>query len=80
MERYSRSAVATVCDLDPSLFIPSNPVLGREEGHELHPGGLGEAVNGRDTLRVDAGVVRDEAHSSSLHQVERILEQNVDAG
>ena len=78
-------------DREAGLLVPSalddvtasdrapNPVLGGEERHQIQLGGRCQSVDGGNALRVDAGMVRDEADPEPADQVKGIAQKDIDA-
>ena len=60
--------------------MPGETVLGAENGDEMHAGGVGKKFDRAAALRVDAGVIGDEADVLAAERSELLRFEDIDAG
>ena len=64
----------------PGIGRPSNSVLRREERHELHVRVLVNPIDRGSARGVNPGLIGDQPHSASRHEMERVLEEDFNPG
>jgi hypothetical protein len=54
-------------------------VFGSKKRHQFHVGVGGQQVDGRDSSGVDTGLIGDEPHPTSSCEMQRIVQEDIDA-
>jgi hypothetical protein len=79
VDRHARARVHVGRDRGPLPLVPADAVLGREERDQLDRRMLGEQIDVGPAFPIHPGVVGDEPHAATPHQVQGVGEQDLDA-